>query len=91
MLLMLLWSYQGLKIQQRGRQQERQNNKRFNKQNNKFARASRFFVHFFPVFARLLRETECLVLRFMEDVNKQRRNFTVDSRWLEPSLTRTSR
>ena len=53
---MLLWSYQGLKIQQRGRQQERQNNKRFNKQNNKFARASRFFVHFFPVFARLGRE-----------------------------------
>ena len=48
MLLMLLWSYQGLKIQQRGRQQERQN--------NKFARASRFFVHFFPVFARLRRE-----------------------------------
>ena len=56
MLLMLPWSYQGLKIQQRGRQQERQNNKRFNKQNNKFARASRFFVHFFPVFARLGRE-----------------------------------
>ena len=56
MLLMLPWSYQGLKIQQRGRQQERQNNKRFNKQNNKFARASRFLVHFFPVFARLRRE-----------------------------------
>ena len=48
MLLMLLWSYQGLKIQKRGRQQE--------SQNNKFARASRFFVHFFPVFARLGRE-----------------------------------
>ena len=56
MLLMLPWSYQGLKIQQRGRQQERQNNKRFNKQNNKFARASRFFVHFFSAFARLGRE-----------------------------------
>ena len=28
----------------------------FNKQNNNFARASRFFVHFFPVFARLRRE-----------------------------------
>ena len=28
----------------------------FNKQNNNFARASHFFVHFFPVFARLRRE-----------------------------------
>ena len=26
---------------------------RFNKQNNNFARATPFFVHFFPVFARL--------------------------------------
>ena len=26
---------------------------RFNKQNNNFARASHFFVHFFPVFAPL--------------------------------------
>ena len=31
-------------------------NNRFNKQNNNFARASHFFVHFFPVFARLRRE-----------------------------------
>ena len=28
----------------------------FHKQNNNFARVSRFFVHFFPVFARLRRE-----------------------------------
>ena len=28
----------------------------FNKQKNNFARASRFFVHFFPVFALLRRE-----------------------------------
>ena len=27
------------------------------RQNNNFARASRFFVHFFPVVARLRRET----------------------------------
>ena len=41
------------KIQRRGRQQERQKkNIRFNKQNNNFARASRFFVHFFARFAR---------------------------------------
>ena len=44
------------KIQRQGRQRERQKNKRFNKQNNNFARASRFFVHFLPVFARLRRE-----------------------------------
>ena len=43
-------------IQRRGRQRERQKNNRFNKQNNNFARASHFFVHFFPVFARLRRE-----------------------------------
>ena len=29
---------------------------RFNKQNNNFARALRFFVHFFARFARLRRE-----------------------------------
>ena len=45
------------KIQRRGRQRERQKNERFNRQNNNFARASDFFVHFFPVFARLRRET----------------------------------
>ena len=28
----------------------------FNKQNNNFARASRFFVHFFPVLPQLRRE-----------------------------------
>ena len=43
------------KIQGRGRQRERQKNNRFNKQNNNFARASHFFVYFFPVFARLRR------------------------------------
>ena len=45
-----------VKIQRRGRQQERQKNNRFNKQNNNFARALRFFVHFFARFARLRRE-----------------------------------
>ena len=44
------------KIQRRGRQRERHKNNRFNKQNNNFASASHFFVHFFPVFARLRRE-----------------------------------
>ena len=45
------------KIQRRGRQQERQKKTiRFNNQNNNFARASRFFVHFFARFARLRRE-----------------------------------
>ena len=44
------------KIQRRGRQRERQKNNWFNKQNNNFARASRFVVHLFFVFARLRRE-----------------------------------
>ena len=44
------------KIQRRGRQRKRQKKNWFNKQNDNFARASRFFVHFFPVFARLRRE-----------------------------------
>ena len=43
------------KIQRRGRQQERpKKTNRFNKQNNNFASASRFIVHF--IFARLRRE-----------------------------------
>ena len=46
-----------LKIQRRGRQREgKKKNDRFDKQNNYFARAPHFFVHFFPVFARLGRE-----------------------------------
>ena len=44
------------KIQQRGRQRERQKNNWFSLQNNNFARASHFFTHFFPDFARLRRE-----------------------------------
>ena len=45
------------KIQRRGRQRERRKNNWFNKQNNKLARASNYFVLFFPVFARLRHET----------------------------------
>ena len=39
-----------------GNENVKKKNNRFNKQNNNFARASHFFVHFFPVFARLRRE-----------------------------------
>ena len=50
-----------LKQRQRQRQQERKKNAaqyscRFHKQNNNFARASCFFVHFFTVAARLQRK-----------------------------------
>ena len=58
-VLVAVWSLdlnRDFKIQRRGRQRERQKNNWFNKQNINFARASRFFVHFFPVFARLRRE-----------------------------------
>ena len=44
------------KIVLTNRQRERQKTKRFNKQDNNFTLASRFFVHFFPVSARLRRE-----------------------------------
>ena len=40
----------------RRRQRERQKNNRFNEQNNNFARASRFFVHFFVIPAQVRRE-----------------------------------
>ena len=62
------------KNQRRGRQRERQKNNRFCKQNNNFAHASRFFVHFFARFCTIT-TWKCLISRFMEDVNKRRRNF----------------
>ena len=55
-LVFVMEDIRDFKIQRRGRQQERQKKKWFNKQNNNFARASRFFVHFFARFARPRRE-----------------------------------
>ena len=49
-------------------------NNRFNKQNNNFARASHFFCTFLYRFYTTT-TWKCLISRFMEDVNKQRRNF----------------
>ena len=45
--------FRDLKIRRRRQQRERYKSNRFNQQNNNFARASRFFVHFFAVIARL--------------------------------------
>ena len=50
------------KIQRRGRQRERQKNNSFYKQNNNFARASRFFVHF---FAHFLHDYDVKMLNFV--------------------------
>ena len=61
-----------LKIQRRGRQRGHKNN-RFNKQNNNFARASHFFVHFFPCLHDY--DVKMPYFAFIEDVNKQQRNF----------------
>ena len=47
---------------------------RFIKQNNNFARESRFFVHFFAV-GWTTTAWKCLLSRFMEDANKPRRIF----------------
>ena len=56
-MLRVLPPNRDFKIQRRGRQQERQKTiGLITEQNNNFARASRFFVHFCPVFARLRRE-----------------------------------
>ena len=46
----------------------------FNKQNNNFARALRFFCTFLSCFCTTLTR-KCLISRFKEDVNKLRRNF----------------
>ena len=48
--------------------------KRFNKQNN-FARASRFFVHFFAITARLRRENVYFHFLQRKYTIKRRRNF----------------
>ena len=55
-------------------QREGQKSNRLNRQNNNSARASRFFVHFFVVTARLRRDKN-LISRFMEDVIKRLLNF----------------
>ena len=50
-------------------------------QNNNFARASRFLVHFFAVTARLRCEN-ALISRFVEDVNtRQRLSFSFPELW----------
>ena len=54
-------------------QRERQKNNRFNKQNNDFARASHFYVHNCSFYTTTT--WKCLISRFMENVNKQRRSF----------------
>ena len=55
------------KIQRRGRQRERQISNGFYKQNNNFARAPRFFVHFFAHFCTTT-TWKCLISRFMGDI-----------------------
>ena len=64
----------GFKNQLRRRQRERQKTIGFNKQNNNFARASRFFVHFFARFCTTT-TWKYLISRFTEYENKHRRNF----------------
>ena len=52
-----LFTMRELKQLRRRQQRERQKSNRFDLQNNNFARASRFFVHFFAVVAWQQRET----------------------------------
>ena len=64
----------GFKIRRRGRQQERK------KKNGFISKTTTLHVHLaflyipLPGFARLRRE-KYIISRFMEDINKQRRNF----------------
>ena len=46
---------------------------RFNQQSNNVARASRFFVHFFAVTARLRRESALLISPFVQDMSTRKR------------------
>ena len=72
-----------LKIRRRRRQRERQKSNRFRfKQNNNFARASRFFVHFFAVVA-WLRTWKCLISGFVEDGNRRQQLSNLRSRSLK--------
>ena len=64
-----------MRRRRRQRQRGRQKSYRFNNQNNNFARASGFFVHFFAVTARLPRE------------NVLQRKYTIDD---EISVVRNS-
>ena len=67
-----------LRFRRRRRKRARQkSNHSLNKQNNNSARASRFFVHFFVITARL--QPEILIFRLMEDVNKRPLNFLSSS------------
>ena len=74
LLVSFLFVTRDFKIQRRGRRRGRQKNNRFYKQNNSFARASNFFCTFLSCFCTTT-TWKCLLSCFMEDVNKQRRNF----------------
>ena len=65
-------SSRDFRMPRRRRQRECQKSNSLNKQNNNSAPASRFFVHFFAVTARLGREKgKCLISRCMDNVNKR--------------------
>ena len=66
-------TYEGLKDPTMRTATRTSKNNTFYKQNNNFARASRSFVHFFTRFCTTTM-WKFLISRFMEYVNKQRRN-----------------
>ena len=54
-------------------------------QNNNFTGASRFYVHLLAFVARLQRERQCLISRFVEDGNtKQQFSFSFPKLWYNP-------
>ena len=74
MMTLIVNDIRDFKIQRRGRQREREKKTKGFISKQQLCTCITFFVHFFPVFARLRRE-KCLISRFKGDVNKQRRNF----------------
>ena len=67
---------QGIVNNRERRRRESQKSNSATRQNNNFARASRFFVHFFAVTARSTSTTwKCVISRFVENIKKQWQNF----------------
>ena len=63
-----------IKCKMRRRRESKKRNSLIRQKNN-FARASRFFVHFFAVPARIPRENVYIISRFVKDVSKQWQNY----------------
>ena len=75
---------------QRRINRERHKSIRFNTQNNNPARSAHFFLHFFPSLHDYDVKPQCLISRFVEDVNsRQRLSFSFPELRYSPILNLT--